>query len=445
VSPGSKGNPAAQGTKKGPSAAEVAAERTRRGRLVGLVLFGALLIALFAIVAVAQGIGHEKPGDDEIAVVEDAPDGTITKEDFDRGLVQTAGRNGLKEVPASDSPEYEQLKQATISDLILSRWVLGEAEERGIEVSEREVDTELQRVIEEEFGSQKAFDKFLKQSGFTLEEALERVKLQLISQRIQEAVLPAEPSVSDEEVESYYEDNSSQFEVPETRDVRVVLAKTEADAEKALSELQQDLSPKSWEKVAKKYSIDEATKSAGGLRERVAEGESEPALDEQIFSAPQGQLVGPFKTDAGYYVIEVETINPAETTPLEEVSEDIRRTLAAAKQSAIAERFQQDFTAKWQARTYCADGYRIDRCANSEPTPSACTEKVAEETGCAAAVPSRAVIAPGTATGPGTQPTPALPQGPVFPKPPAAATIPGVEGLPPGVAPPGGTAVPPGG
>jgi foldase protein PrsA len=272
------------------------------------------------------------------------------------------------------------------------------------------------------------------------------VRLQLVSQRIQEAVLPAEPSVSDEEIESYYDDNIVQFEVPETRDVRVVLAKTEADADKALSELEQDPSPKTWEKVAKKYSIDEATKSAGGLRERVAEGESEPALDEQIFGAPQGQLVGPFKTDAGYYVIEVETINPAETTPLEEVSEDIRRTLAAAKQSAIAEQFQQDFTAKWRARTYCADGYRIDRCANSEPTPSACTEKIAEETGCAAPVPSQAVIAPGTATGPGTQPATALPQGPVFPAPPEAATIPGVEGLPPGVAPPGGTApVPPGG
>ena len=33
-------------------------------------------------------------------------------------------------------------------------------------------------------------------------------------------------------------------------------------------------------------------------------GQSEPALDQQIFSAPQGQLVGPFKGQAGYYLIE---------------------------------------------------------------------------------------------------------------------------------------------
>ena len=69
-----------------------------------------------------------------IAVVAEAPDGTITQEDFDRAVEQTAARQGLKEVPAEDDPQYQLLSDAALSDILLDRWVMGEAAERGIEV-----------------------------------------------------------------------------------------------------------------------------------------------------------------------------------------------------------------------------------------------------------------------------------------------------------------------
>ena len=152
--------------------------------------------------------------------------------------------------------------------------------------------------------------------------------------------------------------------------MRVILTKTEADANAALAALQKDDSDESFKKVASKYSIDEATKSTGGLRQGVVEGQSEPALDDQIFTAPLNQLVGPFKGDAGFYVIEVQKITPAVTQPLERRQRsdppDARR---AQRQQQIAQDFQTDFQNKWIARTFCADGYRIDRCSNVEPPP----------------------------------------------------------------------------
>ena len=70
-------------------------------------------------------------------------------------------------MPPPDDQQYDLLVDAAVSDLILSRWVLGEAEERGIEVTDREIDEELETVINQQFGSQKAFEDFLDQSGFT--------------------------------------------------------------------------------------------------------------------------------------------------------------------------------------------------------------------------------------------------------------------------------------
>jgi parvulin-like peptidyl-prolyl isomerase len=388
--------------------------------------------------------------------VDDAPDGTVTVEDFDAALQQTAASQGLREVPAEDDPQYEALKQTAISDLLLSRWVLGEAEERGIEITEREVDEELDSVKQQQFGSEKAFDRFLEQSGFTLEEARERIELQLISDRIQQEVLPADqtPDVSDDEVEAYYDENIAQFEQPESRNVRVILTRDQAEAEDALSELQGDDSPKSWARVAKAFSTDEATKNSGGLREAVVEGQSEPALDAEIFSAPEGELVGPFEGESGFYVIQVESITPAQTIPLDESREQISQTIAAADQQAIGENFQQDFQEKWTSRTFCAEDFTTDQCANAPAPPDPCTEEVAESQGCDAPVGSRRVFEPGTATVAGGVAPTLVPQGPMTPQgalpspeglPPGLQTVPGGEvppGAPPGTAPPG--AAPPG-
>jgi foldase protein PrsA len=446
VSPqGKKGNPAAAAKKQAPPP-------RRRPTALGLALFGGLLIALFVAVAVAQGIGHPSVPSDAIAVVEDAPDGTVTKDEFNRVLQQTAAGQGLKQVPAPSDPSYQQLADAAQANALLSRWVLGEADERGIEVSDREVEQQLQQIVQQQFGGkQSAFDKYVIDAGFCTDaeqktkplhcaDVDKQVKLMIVSDHIQSDVLPDSPPVSDDEIKAYYDANVTQFKQPETRDVRVVLTKTQDDANAALAALQKDDSDDSWKTVAKKYSIDDATKSTGGLRQGVVAGQSEPALDKEIFSATQGNLVGPFKGDSGYYVIEVEKITPATTTSLSDATDQIKQTLVAAKQQEIAQTFQTNFQTKWTARTFCADGYRIERCANAEPVASTCTAEIAESQGCPAPVPSTKPIAPGTATVFGVAATPGLPQGPQTPTPevPAGAgTTPGLTPVPGGTAPPG--------
>jgi foldase protein PrsA len=425
-------------------------DRSGRFKLVALGALAAFVVGAVIVVAAAQGLGKPSVSEGEVAVVEEAPDGTITSEDFDRALQQTAARQGQREVPPTDDPQYELLADAAVSDLILSRWVLGEAEERGIEVTDREIDEELETVKNQQFGSEKAFQDFLDQSGFTLEEARERIALQLVSDRIQSAVLPQEPPINEDEIKAYYDANQVQFEQPETRDVRVILTKTEGEAQEAAAELQEDSSPQSFERVAKEFSIDEATQSTGGLREAVVQGQSEPALDEQIFNALEGELTGPFESEQGFYVIQVESITPAQTTPLDEATEQIRQTLVAARQQELAQSFQEDFQAKWVARTVCADDYRIDRCSNAEPPADPCTEEVAETQGCDAPVVSTRPIAPGTAGVFGAPAPAGLPQGPITPTPPTppGGVPPGlIPGAPPGAVPPGGAppgTVPPG-
>jgi parvulin-like peptidyl-prolyl isomerase len=400
------------------------------------------LVAFFVVVAIAQGIGNPSVSSDEVAVVEDAPDGNISIEDFNTALKQTALGQGVQKVPSPDDPQYATLRDTTMSNLITTRWIAGEAEERGIAVS----DTEIDNYIKQQFGGQ--FEKAAKQAGFTEDQAREQVQFILLGQELQKEVVgTGTPSVPQDLIQRFYDANKAQFTQPETRDVREIVNKDQAKVEQAKAMLESDDSPASWKKVAGKFSTDKATKSNGGLRKGVAQGQSEPALDQQIFSAPTGQLVGPFKGQAGFYLIQVEKVTPESVTPLSKLESQIKQQLAQGLQQEVASRAQQSITDKWASRTFCANGYVVQQCSNFTPP--------AQSTPGAPPVLSSGAVQPGqTTVFPGQAPS-ALPQGPQFPAPqqqqPSVIGPGGAPALPPGAAPPAGTepptetAPPPGG
>src|SRR5215213_6425324 len=82
-------------------------------------------------------------------------------------------------------------------------------------------------------------------------------------------------------------------------------ARTEDKANEAKSAIEDG---QSWKQVAKKYSIDQASKNQGGTLLAVAKGQQEPALDKAVFAAQKNQLQGPIKTQFGYYVFQVQKV-----------------------------------------------------------------------------------------------------------------------------------------
>jgi hypothetical protein len=429
---------------------------------VTLIVLAAAVVLTTAGYAAFRGLGDPSIPSDAIAVVDGVPDGVISKADYTTGLAQAAASSGLPKLPKPGDPQFTQIKDMAITNLLLSRWIGGEAADRGITVSSSVVQDQLATVVKSQFNnSLKQFNQFLVQAHFSdqpncfqsltspsqpscADAALNQVRLQVLSTRVQSAVLPKNPpKVSQDAIDNFYNANLTQFQQPETRDVRLILNKDKAQVDKAKAALDADDSSASWTKVAKQYSTDPTTKSSGGLRQAVAKGQSEPALDKALFSASTHTIVGPIKGQSGYYVIEVEAVHPAATTPLKTVQPQIQQQLGASLQQQIATNFQTDFVDKWSSRTFCADGYVISRCSNYSPPPS-CTAAVAQKTGCGAPVPAIKPVAPGHASVFFTIP-PQLPQGPIEPAPAGAPTLPGGSPIPlgPGGAPAPGS-VPPG-
>jgi foldase protein PrsA len=271
--------------------------------------------------------------------------------------------------------QYKNLLQQVLGFLISSQWVIGEGNSLGVKVSDKEVKKQFETIKAQQFPKAAEFEKFLSTSGQSVSDLLLRVKLNLLSTKIQQKVIKDKSKVTQAQISKYYNENKSRYNVPEKRSVLLIQTKAEATAKTAKKEIQ---SGKSFASVAKLRSIDTASKVKGGLLTELLKGTEEATLDKAIFSAAPKQLNGPIKTPFGYYVYEVKSVTPGSVQTLAQASPSIKATLSATQERAVLAKFVKDFKAKWKAKTECRAAYLVSDCktykapktgTTSTPTP----------------------------------------------------------------------------
>ncbi len=263
------------------------------------------------------------------------------------------------ELKSECEQQYKSLQTEVLGFLISSEWVLGEAAHLGVKVSDKEVEKQFATVKNEQFPKPAEFEKFLKTSGQTVSDLLLRVKLNLLSTKIQQKISKTKINISQAEIEKYYNENKQHFGTPEKRTIAIILTKTEAQAKKAKQEIE---SGKSFASVAKATSIDPTSKSNGGVIVGVVKGQEEAALDTAIFSAKPGVLSGPVQTPFGYYIYEVKSISKGSQQTLAQAQASIKQQLTSTKQSTALTSFVSNFKKKWTAKTVCRSGYVVMDC-----------------------------------------------------------------------------------
>jgi foldase protein PrsA len=264
--------------------------------------------------------------------------------------------------------QYDQLREQVLGLLISFEWIQREAEDQGVSVSDAEVKKSFEEQKKQSFPKDADYQKFLKTSGQTEEDVMMRVRLDALSNKIRDKITKGKDKVTDQQVKDYYEKNKAQFAQPERRDLSIVLTKTEARARKAKAALERG---QPFKRVAKRYSIDDASKAQGGKLPGVAKGQQEKAFDTAIFKAKKGRITGPVKTQFGWYVFEVDKVTRASQQTLDEAKGTIKQVLASQNQQKALDAFVKDFRKKWKEKTDCREGYVTQDCKNApKPTPT---------------------------------------------------------------------------
>ena len=249
------------------------------------------------------------------------------------------------------SPQFEAAKRQVIPQLLTFNLAKAYARENGIEVSEEEVQEEIDRTKEQIAEQAEAagqggdpdelFQKALEQFGFTEATFRKEVQTSLLVQKVQdEAVGKVEPT--QEEVENFYEENkATQFTVPERRCIRHILFSPDdkAKAEEVKQKLDEGAD---FAEMAKEYSEDPGTKDNGGDLGCQPKGGFVSEFDDAAFNAKEGEIVGPIETDFGYHLIQVTDIQPEEETPLAEATPEIEERLSQQQEATNFDAWVQD-------------------------------------------------------------------------------------------------------
>ena len=275
------------------------------------------------------------------------------------------------QLKAQCKQQYEQLRNQVLQLLISFQWLQGEAKAQGITVTDAEVKKSFDTQKKQSFPKDADYQKFLKDSGQSEADILLQVKADLLASKIRDKVVKGKDQVSDAQIQDFYNKNKARFAQPERRDLNVVLTKTKAKADAAMKALK---SGQSFKTVAKKYSIDEASKAQGGKLPAQAKGTLEKQLDAAVFSAKKNKLTGPIKTQFGYYVFDVTKITPASQQSLDQAKATIKQTLQSQNQQKALEAFSKDYADRWKQKTDCRQGYVIQQCKQgpkATPTPTA--------------------------------------------------------------------------
>jgi hypothetical protein len=227
--------------------------------------------------------------------------------------------------------------------LIRAAWTEGEARERGIVVTRRQVGAALADEVESA-GGRRAYRRSLHRHRLTRADARQKLRVELLDAAIKEQIAqPAAESVTEEQIDGYVADHPTQE--PETRDVRFLLAKTPAKARRARQELERGAT---WRGVGRRYAI-----SGRATLTRDARPRDLPAGD-AAFEAPARKLEGPVRRKRAFVIFKVIAITPAHPTPAPVQRARAWEILASEAQEQALDAFSAAFTAKWRARTTCA-------------------------------------------------------------------------------------------
>jgi parvulin-like peptidyl-prolyl isomerase len=350
-----------------------------------------MLVAVVATFVVACG------GDVPQGAIATVGDNVVTQEQFDKIIKQAKAQAKAQgqEFPAAGTAEYNQyaaqvveylvsqevieqaaadpefLKQALAEALKIDEEQLdtrlgkkAAAYDRPIEVTQKTVDKRVNELVKA-YGGKKKVAEILKQQGMTWKDLDEAIRDQIVGQRVYDRVIAA-ARVSPEAIKKYYEKNKDQFDQPETRAMRHILVKTEAQAKKVQALLEADPSDANWKKVAKEYSIDPGSKDSGGSLGDVTPGMMVPAFDKAGFALEVNEMSVPVKSQFGWHVIEVTKITPAKKSTLKGATKQIRQTLLAEKQQALWEKWLKQ--AQIIADVQYAVGYNPKELLKATPT-----------------------------------------------------------------------------
>jgi parvulin-like peptidyl-prolyl isomerase len=297
-------------------------------------------IKLFALLG-AAAFAFAACGDTDITARAAATvDGRkITVDEVDRELAKFEKSGQFKQLTAEQAADKvrRQFQQGYLSQIIRRRIMRPLAEERGLEVTDAEVDEALE-AIKADFPSEKEFEDALDQQGVSSDQLPELVRDQLTEEALREDVV-SEVEPNDDDLQSFYDENIDRYRQTEASHILLEERKQADSVASMLQDAKANEIDKVFAEQAKKLSKDSGSGAKGGELGYFASGELVPEFEEAAGELELGEISDPVQSEFGFHIIRV---TDRRLQPFEDVRDQIAQELSGAE----AEELFQDLVVK---------------------------------------------------------------------------------------------------
>ncbi|MDD2585431.1 MAG: peptidyl-prolyl cis-trans isomerase [Syntrophomonadaceae bacterium] len=242
-------------------------------------------------------------------------------------------QTGSKLDEEKDKDIADKIMDQAWEDMVLQKIIWQEAKRQGIEIDNKEVDTDLKQF--KDMSNQEdanGYKDFLEKSGLTEANLVQELKTEKLYWKLQDKVASS-VKVSEAEVKKYYDDNLDAFKQPEGMEISHILVTTEKEAKDILVKLKEG---KDFAELARQYSTCPSKEHGGELGIVNQDANYVPEFKEAALKLKPGEITPePVKSEFGYHIIKAGAQKQAQVTPFAEVKSPITLQLEQQKKSEV--------------------------------------------------------------------------------------------------------------
>jgi peptidyl-prolyl cis-trans isomerase SurA len=279
----------------------------------------------------------------------------ITQSDLEAR--QSAAIRGRKESPqtmtnAELTKVLNEITPQIILDAVDEMLLLQRGKELGYHLTDEKFKQILDNIKKEnKIETEEQLQQALKAENLTMAELRSRMEKSMIIQQVQGNDVLGHISISEAEAKAYYEAHRNEFTTPATMMLREILIAVPAAAQDEAAKTKADalhaklMAGESFEKAVADESR-AASKANGGLIGPISLTDLAPALREILEPLKAGQITPVIRTQGGYQIFKVDTLNEATVLPWDSAREEIENRVANTKQAAEFSHYMQKLRAQ---------------------------------------------------------------------------------------------------
>ncbi|MCP4024496.1 MAG: hypothetical protein GY729_21835 [Desulfobacteraceae bacterium] len=217
----------------------------------------------------------------------------------------------------------KKLQSDALNTLVDEKLTRQEANRIGVKVSDEEVNSVLEKMMESKGLSREEFEELLSRDAMTWEGYAQKIKEQRLQAKIINQSVRSKVIITDADIKSYYDEHIDKFKGQKKYHLRNILH----DNESILQEIKQKLDQNADFKTLASENSTAPNALEGGDLGVFNINMFSITIKDSIEKLEKGEYSGVIETPQGFQIFYVEDIIFENKKTLEEASEDIRETL----------------------------------------------------------------------------------------------------------------------